>query len=916
MKRTAILILLFIGYLQTGAQQNLVPNPSFEDTVFCPIGLSLLTGCVSWRQYTDATSDYLHSCSYYAAGVPNNWIGYQYAASGNAYCGVIANVNTWAEYIAAELSQKMIVNRKYKVEMSVNLGNQSGYATNNLGVYFYDSNASYVFTSNILPYIPQISYAKYGVINDTLNWVRLVDTLVADSAYDNIVIGPFNVDGNSFTTDTLGGGSWAYYYIDSVVVSLIDTFVVAVQDSILCAGDTLSVDFVAEKPLGVSNIFRLQLSDKYGGFNSPINIDSLASDSCNGMLSGVIPLSISPGSGYRIRVTSTVLPDTSLDNGFDISIGNLDSANIIVTSTSSPLCEYDTLHLSASSSVTAILYNWMGPNGFNANVGDTTILNVDIAYTGTYYSTVNVYGCTVRDTFDVVVKQSPDSPNVTNNTPLCEGDTLRLYTATGTNGVTFSWAGPGGFSSSSDTIILLNTVDTISGIYTATVSKNGCSTSDTTNVIVKTRPFVTLSNNNPLCTGDTLKLNSTAFSTGVTYSWSGPMSFSSNTQNATRVNATPNMSGWYKMLVNLNGCEYTDSTQAFIYTIPIISSIGGNNPICIGDTLKLTTGNYSGATYSWTGPNNFSSSQRNPTRANISLADAGAYRLTIAANGCVSPQDSVNVSVNPQPFVVILANKDSICAGGSVTFTALPNNVGGTPTYQWFVNAQYVAGGSTVFTTSTLNHNDVIRCDMTEYTKCANNFTDPSNDVQIAVLPWLAPSVSITSNPSGPVKEGIYIDFTATTVNAGKKPQYQWKRNGTDVIGAQSNIWSANNLNDNDSISVEIVSNYLCPLPTTAVSNGIKVHILTSVGDIEGAESLVLYPNPNNGKFILSGKLPNGRYDVLISNSIGQKVFSGVTEVQGNVLQTEMQLNVAVCMYILQLRDEAGHRAIIRFEVK
>ena len=438
----------------------------------------------------------------------------------------------------------------------------------------------------------------------------------------------------------------------------------------------------------------------------------------------------------------------------------------------------------------------------------------------------------------------------------------------------------------------------------ATVSKYGCDSSDTISIQVMQSPAsVTLSNNTPFCSGDTLKLNSTMSTTGATYSWSGPGSFSANTRNAVRPNSISSVSGWYKILVDLNGCTYKDSTYANIYLIPSVQSIGYVSPICIDDTLKLNgQSSINGATYSWTGPSNYSSSQQNPQKVKTSFNDSGKYYLSVTYNGCTSPKDSVQVQVNPQPFVVILANKDSICDGQQVNFTSFPNNHGGTPTYQWYVNAQLVSTGTT-FGTATLKQGDVVRCDMTEYTKCSNAFTDPSNDVSVTVMPWMAPSVSITANPSGPLKPYEYVTFTAVATDAGNPPLYQWKRNGTDVIGAQGNTWAANTLNDNDRIHVEVTSTYMCPQPTIATSNNITVQILTSIGDVEDEQKLILYPNPNNGTFVLSGKVDSKEeLSIDIVNALGQRVYSTTIRPDNGTFRKEISLNtIADGAYLIRL---------------
>ena len=79
---------------------------------------------------------------------------------------------------------------------------------------------------------------------------------------------------------------------------------------------------------------------------------------------------------------------------------------------------------------------------------------------------------------------------------------------------------------------------------------------------------------------------------------------------------------------------------------PSASNFG---PYCDGSTIALSTPEVTGATYSWSGPNNFASTDREPTLANATAANSGMYLVTVTANGCTSPQGSTNVVVNAPP---------------------------------------------------------------------------------------------------------------------------------------------------------------------------------------------------------------------------------------------------------------------------
>src|SRR5690606_499521 len=110
-------------------------------------------------------------------------------------------------------------------------------------------------------------------------WVRLEKILIADSAYDNIVIGGF-MDYPQQVNDTIQStGSLCYYYIDSVVVRFIGNTDIFYPDTVLCAGDTIRVPYRVNHPTFFqnNNTFTIQLSNGSGSFGSPVNIGTITS---------------------------------------------------------------------------------------------------------------------------------------------------------------------------------------------------------------------------------------------------------------------------------------------------------------------------------------------------------------------------------------------------------------------------------------------------------------------------------------------------------------------------------------------------------------------------------------------------------------------------------------------------------------
>src|SRR5438132_3020435 len=115
---------------------------------------------------------------------------------------------------------------------------------------------------------------------------------------------------------------------------------------------------------------------------------------------------------------------------------------------------------------------------------------------------------------------------------------------------------------------------------------------------------------------------------------------------------------------------------------PSASNFG---PYCDGSTIALSTPEVTGATYSWSGPNNFASTDREPTLANATAANSGMYLVTVTANGCTSPQGSTNVVVNAPPPTTMVDAPSYLTTNTSGTATG----PAGLTNYSWSV-----AGGT------------------------------------------------------------------------------------------------------------------------------------------------------------------------------------------------------------------------------
>lgn len=218
--KTVFLLIFFVELSAILNGQNLVINPSFEDTVSCPTTIGQLTNCISWTNPTQGTPDYFNVCSS-GTGIPNNGFGNQPAYSGSGYSGFYAFNKPFSnvrEYIQGGLAMSLLTNHYYEVSFQLSLSEGSQYATNSVGVFFSSSPIS-ATTTLTLAYSPQV-LSSNQLLSDKNTWMTIKDTFISSGGENFITIGNFFLDALSDTVflGNSGGGNYSYYYIDDVSV--------------------------------------------------------------------------------------------------------------------------------------------------------------------------------------------------------------------------------------------------------------------------------------------------------------------------------------------------------------------------------------------------------------------------------------------------------------------------------------------------------------------------------------------------------------------------------------------------------------------------------------------------------------------------------------------------------------------------
>ena len=166
----------------------------------------------------------------------------------------------------------------------------------------------------------------------------------------------------------------------------------------------------------------------------------------------------------------------------------------------------------------------------------------------------------------------------------------------------------------------------------------------------------------------------------------------------------------------------------------------------------------------------------------------------------------ITVQVPAAVAVTISGSASDVCAGTSFTFTANPVNEGASPSWQWKVNGINAGTNSPVFTYFPVNGNPII-CILTSGLTCTSNNPATSNSITMTVNPNLPVSVTVAASQN-PVCTGTTVTFTASPVNEGSSPGYQWKVNGVNA-GTNSTSYTYMPLNS-DIVSCTLTSSETC----------------------------------------------------------------------------------------------------------
>ena len=198
-KKIVACFLLYINlyFLNAKAQvANYIANGSFEEYYDCNVPHALRK-VKSWLSIDSISYGGQHVSTCYNT-VPLFGNSYQYPKSGNSYviC-TIFNSGQGRGYLKNRLKQNLKLGKTYCVKFYINISDYSTYGIDGFGIFFGDNNIDTITNCNSpLTYIiPQVKNPLGNLISDTLNWVSITGTFVANGSEKYALIGNFILDG-------------------------------------------------------------------------------------------------------------------------------------------------------------------------------------------------------------------------------------------------------------------------------------------------------------------------------------------------------------------------------------------------------------------------------------------------------------------------------------------------------------------------------------------------------------------------------------------------------------------------------------------------------------------------------------------------------------------------------------------------
>lgn len=610
----------------------------------------------------------------------------------------------------------------------------------------------------------------------------VVEVAIFDAgSFDNCGIDTMYLQPNTFTCNQAGSSVQATLtvidFVGNVSTCTMPVGIIAEppQPSFspgICGGDTLYL--FANPPAAQGAVVYT-----YRWYNPSGNFFSTAQNP-------VIPNVQASDSGpYRVEVRSGITA-CEVEGVVIVSITGLPLTPAIQTDLS--VCTDEDILLSTSSVLSNATYHWysgLPPNGTLVASTQTPEFIIPAPHAEgiqRYYLTIEANGCISEISSPVTIQVSsrPIAIITQEDITVCEGESISLGTFV--TDVTYDWAGPDGFNSPSQfpTVIEAATLEN-AGVYTLVVTRNGCSSQPdfvVVNVLPKPQLPQLVNQSGPICAGEIISLL-TLPDDASSYHWVHNLEeFTTGTNVFVVPDASLADGGEWYVYTKKFGCDSDPSNviNVAVNEIPVAMASAEQTDVCENASIQLLAApNLLGATYEWSGPNNYFSIQQNPVINGADANDQGVYEVEITTSAGCSNRDTVIIEILASVAIEALSNNAPTCLDGPTDIllkaTLFPPD-DGSYSYSWTGPLSYFSTDSCAVipnATSARNGNYQLVVENAEgcLSQPVSTFVNTKDSPQTPNLPVL----SQLTQPPFCVGEDITMQINPYS---GNGVSYQW----------------------------------------------------------------------------------------------------------------------------------------------
>lgn len=342
------------------------------------------------------------------------------------------------------------------------------------------------------------------------------------------------------------------------------------------------------------------------------------------------------------------------------------------------ICEGSTAILQATGIGVGTYISWFPIAGLNTNTGGT--VRATPKATTTYTAVISDGYCLDSSHVTVTVIPKPKA-KMGQAQEFCVGANVELLagvdSTVNSDGLKFQWTAADGMTNPT----IANPVVTpkkTTWYYVTITTKDGCTTRDSIQAIIKTKITITAIQDRKLCYGDSVRLWASGASS---YIWS-PAEGLSSTTSATPL-CTPTKTTTYKVIGNSGGCSDTTTMTVTVNPLPVVEALG-DTTVCSGENIRFSVKDaQSTLSYSWFPAGDFTNNLG--STVTLKSGKASKYYIVEARNafGCVS-HDSVFVKID-DALTVATGQDTAVCLGEEVILNITTAHDANT-TFTWFPN--------------------------------------------------------------------------------------------------------------------------------------------------------------------------------------------------------------------------------------